>query len=112
MTDPIGIEEAKVVVNVGKYRLVKVLETMTAGEEAAKSLIWIGRFVVLISFVIGVLPVAGPWIAVAMLLVYPVLLGVFWKTISVRRFEIVAIAVIAIGLLAIWVRVGVLRISA
>ena len=110
MTDQ--MKDAKVLARAGQFRLVKVIETMSAGEEAAKSLIWIGRFMVLASFVIAALPVAGPWIAVAMLLTYPVLLGVYWKTVSVRRFEMVAIAVIALGLLAIRVRVGVLEISA
>ena len=103
------MKSAKILVDVGPYRFIKVLETKSAAEEAAKSLIWIGRFMVLMSFVIVAIPGPGPWIAVAMLLTYLVLVRVYWKTIRVRRFEMVTIAVIALGLLAMWVRVGVLN---
>ena len=107
-------------------------ESETAGAEAkavkaARSLVWLGRFVILM---VGVLPVlglfpplsllggavftslwghpVGQWFSILMLLTYVGFVVVFWRGIVARRDEIVILAIIALALtgMMLWIALG------
>lgn len=105
-------------------------ETASAEAKAAKaarSLVWLGRFVILM---VGVLPVlglfpplsllggtvfislwghpVGQWFSILMLLTYVGFVVVFWRGIAARRDEIVILAIIALALtgMMLWIALG------
>lgn len=95
--------------------------------KAARSLVWLGRFVILM---VGVLPVlglfpplsllggavfislwghpVGQWFSILMLLTYVGFVVVFWRGIAARRDEIVILAIIALALtgMMLWIALG------
>ncbi len=92
--------------------------------KAARSLVWLGRVVILM---VGVLPVlgvippfslfggvvftslwghpVGQWFSILMLLTYVGFVVVFWRGIAARRDEIVILAIIALALtgMMLWI---------
>ena len=84
-----------------------MLDELMFGREQTKdewnvsSLLWMGRFNILMSFPVVALTydmVGWVWIALVMLAVYPVYLVVYWDAVRVRRVEAVIVAVISVAL--------------
>ena len=74
---------------------------MTEDERRVSSLLWMGRFNILVSMLIAALTYerAGwGWMAVAMVAVYPSFLVYCWPVVRVRRTETVIIAAISAAL--------------
>ena len=73
---------------------------MTEEERAVASLIWTGRVCILLSFVLwGVI-----WLAVLILLIYPLYVVIYWQGIRVRRVEVVILVMISLALVILYVR--------
>ena len=82
----------------------------TKEERAVGSLIWMGRGVILFSFLVAAwvdISIFFPWLAAAMLLIYPLYVVIYRKAIRIRRPEVVVLMVIALALAALWIWVGV-----
>ena len=74
---------------------------MTEDERNVNSLLWMGRFNLLVSMLIAAVTyeMAGwGWLAVAMVAVYPTFLVYCWPVVRVRRVEAVIIAVMSAAL--------------
>ena len=80
----------------------------TKEERVVGSLIWMGRGVILFSVLAMPLVYTSifPWLATAMLLIYPLYVVIYRKAIRIRRPEVVILMVIALALAALWVWVG------
>ncbi len=81
----------------------------TKEERAVGSLIWMGRGVILFSFLVALgveISIFFPWLAAAMLLIYPLYVVIYRKAIRIRRPEVVVLMVIALALAALWIWVG------
>ncbi len=79
----------------------------TKEEKTAGSLATTGRALILLSFLVfsdGENLVFFAWLAVAMLLIHPLYVVIYWHGIRVRRPEMVILAVIALALAALYVR--------
>ena len=66
------------------YRLVWEGQPMTEGERAVGSLIWMGRIFILLWFVVAGFVIGAfrfVWLALAMLLIYPLYVVIFWRAI-------------------------------
>ena len=75
----------------------------TKREAAVNTLIWTGRVLILLSLVVGLFGIPMVWLAVAMLMIYPLYVTVYWRAITVRRPEVVTLVVIAVALAALFI---------
>ena len=78
----------------------------TPGEKAELSLIWMGRFVILVSFPVAAMEAEHfgfPLFGLLMLALYIGFLAVWWRALQTRRLEALALAVIALALAALYI---------
>ena len=75
----------------------------TKREAAVNTLIWTGRVLILLSLVVGFFGIPMVWLAVAMLMIYPLYVAIYWRAIIVRRPEVVILVVIAVALAVLFV---------
>ena len=65
-----------------------------------------GRAVILLSLMVAALQIGRVrlvWVALAMLAVYLLYVGIYWRAITVRRAEAVSLAAIAVALAILYV---------
>ena len=71
---------------------------MTKDERNVSSLLWMGRFNILVSMLLAALTherVGWGWMAIAMIAVYPAFLIYCWPVVRVRRTEAVILGVMS-----------------